>query len=411
MISRSRRRDGWIRMFRTARNKPGDSTDLLDDAKFAVAIKKERARAERRELSFCVIRFEFVDTSLSRRQTREQALQLSVLFRKRLRITDEIGQYQESFGVLLTETAPFGAAKVANDLTQIAQDEDMPVSTDIFAFPDSDDQFRPPNQPGNNGVYQLAVDDDSFEGERNGDSHGERNGDSREQVADSHGGVATRRQPDTKTGKTIRVQKLNTSIPSPWWKRVTDIAGATAGLIVLSPILLIAAIAIRLTSRGPVLFTQWREGQDGRLFRIYKFRTMRHGADTEKWRLTAASEQDGPAFKIKNDPRLTRVGKYLRKTCADELPQLLNVLKGEMSLVGPRPLPVDESLNCSGWHRRRLDVAPGMTCIWQVDGGRDIPFDQWMRMDLEYIRCRGFLTDSRLIAKTFFVTLLHRGSV
>lgn len=179
----------------------------------------------------------------------------------------------------------------------------------------------------------------------------------------------------------------------------------------LSPVLLAAAAMIRLNSKGPALFLQWREGKDGQLFRIYKFRTMRVGADEEKSAFRKMSEQDGPAFKLKNDPRITSVGRYLRKSCVDELPQLINVLKGEMSLVGPRPLPVDESLNCSTWHRRRLDVQPGMTCIWQVDGGRDIPFDDWMRMDLDYIRQRSMFTDLKLIAKTAIVTLLHRGSV
>ncbi len=406
MISRSRRRrDGWLRMFSHSRAPLVNSSDLIDEARFSLAIDKERSRSERRDLSFCVIRFDFLDTALSKRDVLEKSAVLSTAFHRRLRITDEIGQYQNTLAVLLPETAPIGAAKVANDLTQIARAEQIAVSTDIFTWPESDENFRPPNQPGNNGVYQLPLDEDSFDGDTNGKRK------PREEVTGSGGSVATRSQQGAKQQNTIAVQRLATSIRTPFWKRLIDVAGATTGLLMLSPVLLTAFAAVRLTSRGPVLFRQWREGQDGQLFRIYKFRTMRDGADSEKWRYVEDNEQDGPAFKIKNDPRVTTVGKYLRKTCIDELPQLLNVLKGEMSLVGPRPLPVDESLNCAWWHRRRLDVAPGMTCIWQVDGGRDIPFDEWMRMDLEYIRCRGFRTDTRLIAKTFFVTLLHRGSV
>ncbi|MDA8564145.1 sugar transferase [Mariniblastus sp.] len=198
---------------------------------------------------------------------------------------------------------------------------------------------------------------------------------------------------------------------APWWKRAIDIVGAGTGLVLLSPVLLAAAVAIKVSSPGPVLFKQKREGLGGRQFDILKFRTMVFDAEEKQASLRDVSEQDGPAFKLKNDPRITAVGVTLRKSCIDELPQLVNVLVGQMSLVGPRPLPVSESIECAAWQRMRLTVLPGLTCTWQARGGRNVSFDQWMRMDLDYIKNRGFVTDARLIIETAFIALLQRGSV
>ena len=194
-------------------------------------------------------------------------------------------------------------------------------------------------------------------------------------------------------------------------KRTTDILGAGIGLLLLSPLLFFAAIGIKLSSKGPVLFRQLREGKDCREFSILKFRTMVVDAESAQDELRQFSEQDGPAFMLKDDPRVTTIGKYLRKSCLDELPQLWNVLVGDMSLVGPRPLPVEESKQCSPWQRRRLDVLPGITCTWQVHGGRDIKFSQWMRMDLDYIDNWTFSRDIKLIFDTAVLVVLHRDSV
>src|SRR5262249_28347556 len=153
------------------------------------------------------------------------------------------------------------------------------------------------------------------------------------------------------------------------------------------------AIAIKLTSRGPVLFKQWRTGRGGRPFLIWKFRTMGVDAEARKAELAQLNEQDGPAFKIRNDPRITRLGRILRKTSLHELPQLWNVLRGDMSLVGPRPLPCAEADSCEGWQRRRLEVMPGITCIWQVWGRSSVSFADWVRMDVRYIRSHSLYQD------------------
>jgi lipopolysaccharide/colanic/teichoic acid biosynthesis glycosyltransferase len=197
--------------------------------------------------------------------------------------------------------------------------------------------------------------------------------------------------------------------PTPAWKRTIDVAGAAVGLTLSMPLLLVIAIAVKLTSRGPVFYSQEREGLGGRRFRIYKVRTMRLDADRQQAALRSCSEQDGPAFKMRNDPRTTWLGRWLRLTSLDELPQFWNVIRGEMSLVGPRPLPTGESLECSSWQRQRLTVVPGMTCIWQVRGRSTVSFDQWMRMDLQYVRRRSLTFDARLLLNTAPAIVFQRG--
>jgi lipopolysaccharide/colanic/teichoic acid biosynthesis glycosyltransferase len=195
----------------------------------------------------------------------------------------------------------------------------------------------------------------------------------------------------------------------PAWKRALDVVGALAGLVLLAPLMAGIALAVRLTSPGPVLFRQRRSGRGGKPFVMYKFRTMVADAEDRKARLLALNEQDGPAFKIRDDPRVTPLGRFLRQTSLDELPQLWNVLRGDMSLVGPRPLPCDESEACAGWQRRRLDVTPGLTCIWQVRGRNRVSFADWARMDVRYIRTQSLVQDLKLLVLTLPALLLRRG--
>ncbi|MBM3288743.1 MAG: sugar transferase [Candidatus Hydrogenedentes bacterium] len=198
--------------------------------------------------------------------------------------------------------------------------------------------------------------------------------------------------------------------PFPWWKRAMDVAVALAGLMVFAPVMVAIALAIKATSRGPVLFAQKRGGMGGRTFWLYKFRSMTTDAEDRKADLMKFNERSGVAFKMKNDPRVTWVGRCIRKTSLDELPQLFNVLAGDMSIVGPRPLPVKEEDAYSVWHWRRLDVKPGLTCIWQVTARHDRDFDRWVRLDLEYIRKRSFWLDVSLILRTVPAVLLQRGA-
>jgi lipopolysaccharide/colanic/teichoic acid biosynthesis glycosyltransferase len=198
--------------------------------------------------------------------------------------------------------------------------------------------------------------------------------------------------------------------PMPWSKRCFDICCSTVGLVLLSPLFLVAAIAIKLTCPGPVIFKQKRSGLGGKTFTIYKFRTMCIDAESKQAELRKLNEQDGPAFKLTIDPRVTRIGKILRKTSIDELPQLFNVLLGNMSLVGPRPLPVMEQNGCAQWQRHRLNCTPGLTCIWQVDGRGDVTFDEWVRMDVAYMRRQTLWHDISILLRTIPAVLLRRGA-
>lgn len=197
---------------------------------------------------------------------------------------------------------------------------------------------------------------------------------------------------------------------SSYIKRAFDLTSSFCALVLLSPIFLLIAVAIRSTSAGPVIFAQDRVGQGGRIFRMYKFRTMIQGADAMKAVLMAQNEVDGPVFKIRNDPRITSVGRFLRRHSLDELPQLVNVLLGDMSVVGPRPAVAKEVVQYRRWQTRRLAVTPGLTCIWQTSGKSLVGFEEWMRMDIRYIERKSIWFDLFLILRTFDVVINGEGS-
>lgn len=186
-------------------------------------------------------------------------------------------------------------------------------------------------------------------------------------------------------------------------KRCIDIFGALCGLILLSPILLVIMVLIKCESKGPVIFSQERVGRNGKTFKMYKFRSMVVNAEELKKKLVEQNEMSGPMFKMKDDPRVTKIGKFIRKTSLDEIPQLVNVLKGDMSLVGPRPSLPQEVAQFETWMHRRLEVKPGLTCYWQVSGRNNIDFEDWMKLDCKYVEERSFFGDIKLIFKTVFV--------
>ena len=192
-------------------------------------------------------------------------------------------------------------------------------------------------------------------------------------------------------------------------KRAMDVAGATVTLVLLAPVMLVIALAVKLTSKGPILFAQARVGRDHEQFQMLKFRTMIDGADALKHGLADLNEAQYPMFKIAADPRVTRVGQFLRRTSLDELPQLWNVFCGQMSLVGPRPLVPSEDAQVIGWHRARLHLAPGLTGPWQVMGRTEIPFQEMIKLDYRYLANWSLWNDVKLLLRTVPVVLRARG--
>jgi lipopolysaccharide/colanic/teichoic acid biosynthesis glycosyltransferase len=351
-------------------------------------LQKERARTDRsgRPLHWVIFRLD--DAQHAPRLLKD----LGDIIAARARHADEVGWFEETaVCAILPETDQAGVQCFVNGVRQLAHEQGLTPSHVVCAYPlasiSSGDSTRRRSRrltPGNRSV-------------RTPQGHVARDGsvDANRDNPQPPEAVATEER---------FVRRL------PWWKRAVDIVGATIGILLSSPILLAAAAAVKMSSAGPILFVQRRAGLGGRPFSIYKFRSMRVNAEGLKARIRHLSEQDGPAFKIKNDPRVTSVGRLLRSTSIDELPQLFNVLKGDMSLVGPRPSTFDEIAMYRAWYRRRFDVTPGITCIWQVRGRARVSFENWMRMDIQYIRNYGFWQDITLLLATIPAVLLRRGA-
>lgn len=345
-------------------------------------LTRERARSDRTGRSFSLVLFhaDAADTAHQRALHHVTA---------HARLTDEVGWYDDAhFCALLAETGTDGATTFARRVCGTLADDGVHLRPSILVYPVT----RP-------GLSNATRDDDSAPDHPGGGDGGTDQADARSRDPD--------RTPAPLIAEPVEVSFAQ---PLPWWKRLIDVTGAGLAILLFSPLILLAALAVRVSSPGPAIFTQERAGLGGRPFRMYKFRTMVKDAEQQRDILMPLNEQDGPAFKLTRDPRITRVGWWLRKTSIDELPQLWNVLKGDMTLVGPRPLPCRESDACQQWHRARLDVTPGLTCIWQVKGRCNTNFDRWVRMDLDYAQRRSLWMDLKLIAMTVPAVLLQRGA-
>ncbi|TWT90247.1 Undecaprenyl phosphate N,N'-diacetylbacillosamine 1-phosphate transferase [Pseudobythopirellula maris] len=358
-----------IPAFRLRQGVAGSALVALD--RFEIAATAERMRVDRNGSVVSMLAIELPPGA----NNAQDLGFLAGLLRDRLRLTDTAGMLSDGrVAVLLPDTPEEGAWKVASDICESYPVGEARPNCEVHVYPDKP-RSSTPNETGvgaGSGANRVT-----------GPTPAARSG------AASYDRVFARR--------------------TPWWKRAADLAGASLGLVVAGPVILAAAAAVRITSPGPAIYAQEREGLGGKRFKIYKLRTMQVGADALKDGLREHSVQDGPAFKMNSDPRVTPLGNILRKTSIDELPQLWNVLRGDMSLVGPRPLPVDESQGCEPWQRRRLLVTPGITCTWQVRGRNLVTFDEWVRMDLQYVQERSPLTDLKLIAQTAPAVVFAKG--
>jgi lipopolysaccharide/colanic/teichoic acid biosynthesis glycosyltransferase len=360
--------------------------NLYDVGRFRQAIERERARADRWDQ-----RLSMLSLGVKRSKAGEETLKLIARrLKNRLRNTDEAGWLDyRHIGVLMPNTEAIGAWTLADEVcSSLPHDIELPECR-VFAYPSewfagdghnaaTGDGSLSHNGLGSNGLGSNGLDPYGMDAGDDNDSQ-------------------------TEAMEPLFFQRL------PVWKRALDVFGAAFGLAVISPILFVVAALVRMTSPGPIFFSQVRLGLGGRPFRIYKFRTMVVDAEAKKELLASMNEHDGPVFKIKNDPRITGIGRILRSTSLDELPQLWNVLRGDMTLVGPRPPLAKEVAQYEPWQRRRLDVTPGLTCIWQVEGRSRVTFLEWMRMDVRYIRKRSMFLDFKLLVKTVLVVVMRRG--
>jgi lipopolysaccharide/colanic/teichoic acid biosynthesis glycosyltransferase len=348
--------------------------------------------------------------------------------RERLRSTDLVGRASSNrFELLLADTGPVGACVVADWIDRLATEIGIQVEPRLFVYPSlCEAQHRDHEDRGGDGNGHSSS---NGNGHAHLDGNGRSNGHSHPRMQSVRGWDAgeTRARRTSADRSAVRGRaSIDPGLRSPQWpvedlwrhlavetpllKRCIDVVVASIALVLLLPVLAIVAAAIRLDSPGPVIFRQKRAGRGGHPFVFYKFRSMFVDAEKRRAELQSLNEQSGPIFKIKNDPRMTRVGRLLRRWSIDELPQLWNVIKGDLSLVGPRS-PTFEEFSCyERWERQRLCVTGGITCIWQVSGRSQISFRDWMRMDMRYLARRGLWLDLCLLARTVPAVVSGRGA-
>ena len=408
--------------FPSRRSVETSERELHEQERFLDLVRKERVRSDRTgdELSLVTIRFGAADRAdgSGMRHALEQIL-------RRVRCLDEVGWMRAgTLGILLPATPVEGARKLIDDLGRNDITGHLRLGRwTVYTYPDS---WLGEGAAGGGHGNENSDGNGHGGGGGNGRLRVERRGEQSE-TPSSGGSIRPAMAVDDSTAVLRSVRDVPGRGPTvaraevrplvdllverlPWWKRALDVAGASLALILLSPVMLAAAAAVKLTSPGPVLYASWRCGVGGRRFRFYKFRTMFVGADARKKELLERNEASGPVFKMANDPRITPVGRLLRRLSIDELPQLWNVVKGDMSLVGPRPPIPEETRFYAPWQRRRLEGTGGLTCIWQVSGRSDVQFEDWVRMDLAYLEARSFWLDLAILLRTIPAVFSCRGA-
>ncbi len=380
-------------------------------------LNKERMRCDRHNQYFSLIVIQIQDESS--KESKSQLCLLAKLLHKRLRLTDEKGLLLKGgLGVMLPMTEMHGAQVVLKSIIRSATQNGLSFEAEVFTYSGRESGLAAEDvaDPSRDSDSEILFDNESTSEDTVVETSIPTHRNSVAMTVSQHKMKRVIRADDESQNRRGSTELVTTSTVAtthicsgyPVWKRCMDISGALIGLAFALPIIFMAAIAIKLTSKGPVFFRQLRTGQFGNVFAMYKLRTMVVDAEELKGKLQQLNERDGPAFKMTNDPRVTRLGSVLRKTGLDELPQLWNVLVGDMAIVGPRPLPCNEDAKCKVWQRRRLDTKPGLTCIWQISKSRKISFSDWMRMDLRYADKRTIAGDVSLLFKTVLAVLLGR---
>jgi len=363
----------YNRLIGSRREKSPEYFNINSVAAFRAILAKERARVDRNSHVFSLVAFNVrrPDSGIAAPKYFIDSL------KKQIRITDEIGWVDKhSIGLLLFNAGRAEANRFIEKIQKNYAEETL-CKYSISTYPE--------DRETHNGLGSTC--------------HHSMPG-----VTSSH---VYRKNPDRPIA--LQLQSIfydDISI----WKRLSDIILSASALIVLGPLLIATAIAVKLSSKGPIFFKQNRAGLGGKPFTILKFRTMYLDAEEKKRELLQFNERTGPVFKMENDPRITRLGVHLRRWSLDEFPQLFNVLVGDMSLVGPRPPSMDEVAKYENWHKYRLEMKPGITCIWQVYARHEKCFENWVRLDIKYRREQSFLLDMKLLFMTIPAVLSRKGA-
>jgi lipopolysaccharide/colanic/teichoic acid biosynthesis glycosyltransferase len=423
---------------RTVRSSVNRSTEeLVPREVLDLLIRRECARADRNGREFSLVLFRVKN----QKRTSVSTHRLARTILTRARLTDEVGWFSDHYiCALLPDTSVQGAQIFMNSVSDLVERKASRPLAVVYSYPGNlltaeDAQFSNTTR----SLSDRFDDNDHHNGAGGGRIHAvsDRANAGSRHAATVFRGVAVsvdapanhvtigdlkradlmpalaRGLADEHASHALPAESIHDFLvhPMPTWKRVFDLVCGTFIFACFLPVMAVIALIMKISEPGdPIFFSQDRAGLGGKPFKIHKFRTMIVGAEKKIAELRKLSEQDGPAFKLKNDPRITKLGRILRKTSLDELPQLWNVIKGDMSLVGPRPLPIEEAEKCLQWQRRRLDVTPGLTCIWQVKGRSTVTFAEWIRMDVEYIRRRTMFHDLSLLVMTVPAVLLRRGA-
>jgi lipopolysaccharide/colanic/teichoic acid biosynthesis glycosyltransferase len=398
----SRRRSFWSRLV----NRP-EVEGVLSASGLEQAFQSERARVDRNHQVFSMVIF--LPT-----EGRDICPKIVATLRERMRVYDVIGQLdRRRIALLLPETDSDGAWTFADDALGRLASDGLAYNCEVYCYPldwASKGRRRTDPQP------KPTKDDQNWPEDQSGDATGtdgsmlrvlDRNATDKDALIAPTLEVVRhpRSQRDVQDLAPIFID------PLPWTRRVIDVVIAAVALVLLSPVFLLLALLIKLDTPGPVFFVKKRAGLGGAPFKFIKFRSMYLDADERRREVLARNEhKSGPIFKLKNDPRITPVGRWLRRTSLDEFPQLYNVLLGDMTLIGPRPPLLEEVADYEAWQRRRLDVTGGLTCIWQVSGRSEVGFKDWVRMDIQYQEKRSLTFDLRLVLRTFGAVLSGRGA-
>jgi lipopolysaccharide/colanic/teichoic acid biosynthesis glycosyltransferase len=370
----------YNRIFAGRSRRISEDVNIKPATEFHAILAKERARVDRNSHVFSLVAFEVGPQESCMDKTYHLVNQL----KKQIRITDEIGWLDNhSIGVLLFNALEEEAKQFIGKIKRYCPQKSF-CKYSISTYPEGK-----VDHPHNEGVHRELVNSNYHSMPSSLSQKVDHSAKEKE--------IALRLQP-------IFFNKISI------WKRLADIIVSSIALVALSPLMVIIAIAVKFTSKGPVFFKQQRAGFGGSPFTFLKYRTMQFDADKKKSELLQFNERTGPVFKMENDPRVTRLGIFLRKWSLDELPQFFNVLMGDMSLVGPRPPTMDEVEKYESWHNYRLEVKPGITCIWQVYARHEKSFENWVRLDIKYRREQSFLFDMKLLALTIPAVLSRRGA-